>query len=295
MRRCSGLEACSHRKHRHAIRRHYCVQPWAEHMEIYWGEGAQAYVTPISAEQVCVVVLAERFADADFQTALANWPELKERLAGAQLGSRERGAITSMHTLRRVSAANVALVGDASGGVDAITGEGLRLSFRQAFALAKAMDSGDLMLYERAHRELARKPKTMTKLMLMLGRHDSLRERAIRGMAARPQVFEKLLAIHVGYRDVGAVHFRRISTGLAVPWRLNRERKMCSSEDGSHGAALPVQSSASQLFSRQAPRLLDSRPRRRAPKELLSRSILLSAKLNTWWTARYTRFTAPLI
>jgi hypothetical protein len=36
--------------------------------------------------------------------------------------------------------------------VDAITGEGLRLAFRQAFALADAMIADDLMLYQRAHR-----------------------------------------------------------------------------------------------------------------------------------------------
>ena len=57
-----------------------------------------------------------------------SWPGLKARLEKAELGSRERGAITAMHSLKWVYRGNVALVGDASGSVDAITGEGLRLA-----------------------------------------------------------------------------------------------------------------------------------------------------------------------
>jgi flavin-dependent dehydrogenase len=216
VRRWSGLDANSHRKHRQAVRRHYRVATWTDYMEVYWGERAQAYVTPISAEEVCIVVLAEKSEDADFERAIANWPELKNRLADAQQGSRERGAITSMHTLRRVTAGNVALAGDASGGVDAITGEGLRLSFRQALALAEAMECGDLNMYERAHRELALKPTAMSRLMLMLGRNNALRERTIRGMAAKPGVFEKLLAIHVGETTPG----QWISSGISLGWQF---------------------------------------------------------------------------
>ncbi len=39
---------------------------------------------------------------------------------------------------------HLALVGDASGPRDAITGEGLALSFHQAVALVEAMAAGDL-------------------------------------------------------------------------------------------------------------------------------------------------------
>jgi flavin-dependent dehydrogenase len=216
VRRWSGLSASSCRKHRYAVRRHYRVRPWTEHMEIYWGERAQAYLTPISSAEVCIVVLAENSGDADFEAALSNWPELHDRLKGAPRGSRERGAITSMDILRRVTTGNVALIGDASGGVDAVTGEGLRLSFRQALALAEAMQSGDLNLYERAHRELARKPTAMSRLMLLLGSNRALRERTIRGMAAKPEVFEKLLAIHVGHSTPA----QWISAGALLGWQF---------------------------------------------------------------------------
>ncbi len=56
--------------------------------------------------------------------------------------------------LHRVTSGNIALIGDASGSVDAITGEGLALCFRQALELAGALKAEDLALYERAHARL---------------------------------------------------------------------------------------------------------------------------------------------
>ncbi|HEY2118650.1 MAG TPA: NAD(P)/FAD-dependent oxidoreductase, partial [Candidatus Acidoferrum sp.] len=99
VRRWSGLEKTVSKHKRFASRRHYRVKPWADYMEIYWGERAQGYVTPISDDEVCIVVTAEQVEDANFKEALENWPELKERLEKAELSSRERGAITSMHTM----------------------------------------------------------------------------------------------------------------------------------------------------------------------------------------------------
>lgn len=68
---------------------------------------------------------------------------------------------------------NVALIGDASGSVDAITGEGLCLSFRQAVALAEALEAEDLRGYQEAHRCLLKRPTLMANMMLMLDRRSS--------------------------------------------------------------------------------------------------------------------------
>src|SRR5260370_35830674 len=94
-----------------------------------------------------------------FESALREMPWLEEKLSGAQLGSRERGAVSSMRTLQHVQRQNVALLGDASGGGDAITGEGLRLAFQQAIALADAMAANDRTQYKRAHRKLSPPPR----------------------------------------------------------------------------------------------------------------------------------------
>jgi menaquinone-9 beta-reductase len=216
VRRWSGLDTAARQSQRYATRRHYRVRPWSDHVEIYWGHRAQAYVTPIAREEVCIVVMAKRVEDAAFDPMLRDCPQLAQRLAGAQLASRERGAITQMHSLRSVHSGNVALVGDASGGVDAITGEGLRLAFQQAIALADAMERDDLAIYARAHREQARKPALMGNLLLTLARNDRLRIRSFRMLAKRPQLFAQLLAVHTGRAALGDW----LSAGAQLGWRF---------------------------------------------------------------------------
>jgi len=216
VRRWSGLDANHARSLRHATRRHYRVTPWTEFVEIYWGQRCQAYVTPLSSQEVCIVLTAGNAREADFGVALQNWPQLQERLAGAELSSRERGAVTFMHRLNHVVNGNVALLGDSSGGVDAITGEGLRLCFRQAVALADAMETGDLRVYERAHKKLMLRPAFMGKLLLVLAGNDMLRERAIRSMAAKPEIFDQLLAFYIGHSTTAGV----IPAGLLLGWRF---------------------------------------------------------------------------
>jgi flavin-dependent dehydrogenase len=214
VRRWAGLDAVADHCQRMATRRHYHVRPWSDYMEIHWANQAQAYVTPISEDQVCIVVLAENAEDAHFERILQELPDLREHLAGAELASKERGAMTAMHSLRRVACGNVVLVGDASGGVDAITGEGLRLAFQQSLTLGEAMEAGDLRRYEEAHRQLARRPTWMGKLILELGRHVQIRERALRVMSGKPELFARLLAIHVGQATTGDA----LMTGAQLGW-----------------------------------------------------------------------------
>jgi flavin-dependent dehydrogenase len=216
VRRWSGLDAAVRQSQRYATRRHYHVRPWSEYVEIYWGRLTQTYVTPIGREEVCIVVMAKRAVDASFDSVLRDCPELKRRVCGAGLASRERGAITQMHSLRAVHSGNVVLVGDASGSVDALTGEGLRLAFRQAITLAKAMERDDLPSYGRAQREQARKPAFMGDLLLALARNDKLRTRSICTLAKRPQLFTRLLAVHTGQAALSDW----LSTGAQLGWRF---------------------------------------------------------------------------
>jgi menaquinone-9 beta-reductase len=216
VRRWTDLNATVHSNQRMASRRHYRVRPWTEYMEIHWGSREQAYVTPISSEEVCIVVMGDTAEDVDFDRALEDIPELRQQLSSAELCSRERGAVTAMQTLVRVWHGNVALVGDASGGVDAITGEGLRLAFRQVLALADAMEGGNLREYERAHRQLARRPTMMGRLMLQLGRRVEIRSRVLRMLNANPGLFARLLAIHVGHSTPGDV----VATGAQLGWQF---------------------------------------------------------------------------
>jgi menaquinone-9 beta-reductase len=223
VRKWAGLESSARNDCRYAIRRHYRIAPWSEFMEIYWGLRAQAYVTPVDRNEVCVVVIS-RERGMNFDSVEIQFPKLAARLKSALLTGTERGAVTMMQKLQRVyrqpighqQAAPVALIGDASGSVDAITGEGLSLGFRQAIALAKALEAGDLCQYQVAHRRLARRPTRMGRLMLLLDEHAWLRERTLRAFRSDARIFSRLLAFHVGAKSQAHL----AATGALLGWHL---------------------------------------------------------------------------
>jgi flavin-dependent dehydrogenase len=148
---------------------------------------------------------------------LRSFPELSKHLDEGVPSSIEKGAVSSSCSLKKVVQGTVALIGDASGSVDAITGEGLCLSFKQAFALADALASGDLRAYQDEHRRLWRRPAFMGGLMLSLDRFPRIRHRSLRALAAKPEIFAALLAAHVEGFSSAEFFLRE-----AVPfgWRL---------------------------------------------------------------------------
>jgi flavin-dependent dehydrogenase len=215
VRRWANLDAHSRTGVRYAFRRHYRVPPWTDRMEIYWGEQSQAYATPVSHEEVCVAV-ASRDPELRLEPSLPEFPELNARLRGAEAASTERGAISANRKLKRVWRGNVALIGDASGTVDAITGEGLGLSFSQAVVLANCLKSGRLARYQAAHRRLALRPLLMARLMLTLDGRPRFQQRTLQVFQKRPEVFHRLLALHVGTLSP----FHLALDGLTLGWGL---------------------------------------------------------------------------
>jgi flavin-dependent dehydrogenase len=167
-------------------------------MEIYWGERCQIYVTPVARNEVCLALISREPALKLKDAVDRHFPELRERLAGVAATTPERGAVTVSRRLRHVARGNVALTGDASGSVDAITGEGICLSFRQAALLAEAMAAGDLAKYDRAHPRLALKAHVMARTMLMLDGGAMARRLGLGAMQMQPWIFRRLLAVHVG-------------------------------------------------------------------------------------------------
>ncbi len=215
VRRWANLDAQSRTNLRYAFRRHYRVPPWTDRMEIYWGEHVQGYATAVSSEQVCVAV-ASHNPELRLEESLRALPELNSRLRGAETASTERGASSANRELRRVWRGNVALIGDASGTVDAITGEGLGLSFSQAAVLASCLSSGNLAGYQEAHRRLARRPLLMARLMLALDGRPKLQRRILQIFRKRPEIFRRMLALHIG--TISPFHLAL--DGLALGWGL---------------------------------------------------------------------------
>ena len=215
VRRWANLDACHRDTRRFGSRRHYAVAPWSQYMEIHWGDGCQLYITPVDDTEVCVVLISSDHR-LRLEDALPRFPEVAHRLSAAAPTNLQRGGVTASRRLKAVYRGNVALVGDASGSVDAITGEGLCLLFQQSVALAAALEAGDLGLYQAEHRRIGRRPEFLAGMMMLLDQRGRLRSRAIRALAERPQLFAGMLAMHVG--KLSTTDF--LSNGLALGWRI---------------------------------------------------------------------------
>ncbi|MDQ2712326.1 MAG: NAD(P)/FAD-dependent oxidoreductase [Acidobacteriota bacterium] len=211
IRRTAGLNETTRNERRYGFRRHYSIAPWTAYMELHWGRNSQLYITPISPCEIGVAVLTTD-PKLRLDDALKLFPRVAERLKGVAQTSAEAGSPTTMRRLKTVTSGRVALVGDASGSVDAITGEGIGLAVRQACALANAVRRGQLASYEEAHRRIRRRPAAMAELMLLLSRFETAQNAAFGCLSCFPQIFNQLLSIHVGQNP-----WRRKSWLLTTP------------------------------------------------------------------------------
>jgi flavin-dependent dehydrogenase len=196
VRRESGLDASRYNSFRYGFRQHFQIEPWSEFVEVYWDTGKQIYIAPVGPREVGVAVLTSDPA-MRVRNALECFPALARRLSKCRTTTRESGALTRNRRLQRVTAERVALIGDASGSVDAITGEGLALAFAQALDLAEAVAHDDLSIYERRHVQSFRRPRAMARLLMALSDNDSFRRQALHASSVRPEIFKTLLGFHV--------------------------------------------------------------------------------------------------
>ena len=212
----AGLPAATAPELRFGFRRHFRVRPWTDAVEVHWCDGAQVFVTPVAPAEVCVALISR-----DPRLRLANLsavcPDLARRLGRAPATTPERGARSVSRRLRVVVRERVALVGEASGSLDGVSGEGLSVLFQHALALGEALAAGDLARYQSAFRRARRNPALMASLLLAMDRGPWLRHRALRALAAEPSLFSRLLALHVG----APVSPRQAAQSLgALGWRL---------------------------------------------------------------------------
>jgi menaquinone-9 beta-reductase len=124
---------------RYGTRRHFRMAPWTDVVEVHWGERAEAYVTPVGDGLVGVALLGP--PRTDFDATLASFPQLASRLDGVPADGPVRGAGPLLQRTAARTAGRVRLVGDASGYVDALTGEGMRVGFAQAAAAIATLDA----------------------------------------------------------------------------------------------------------------------------------------------------------
>jgi len=160
VRRLAGLEAkAPARSRRFGQRQHFAVEPWNDFIEVHWAANAEVYITPVSETVTGVAVLGPQ--RTSFAATLESIPELAW-LTRVRADSTLRGAGPFRQKATAPSAGRVLLVGDASGYVDAITGEGLRLGFAQARAAVEAVVAQNPLGYDTAWRQITRDFRVLT-------------------------------------------------------------------------------------------------------------------------------------
>lgn len=177
-------------KRRYGIREHHEVRPWSDLIEVHVARDAEFYVTPVADDTVGISMLARQ--GVDYDEALASAPELEARVAGTTLVSTRRGAGPFRQRTRGRVAGRVLLVGDASGYVDAITGEGLRLGFAQAAEAVASVLADRPREYERRWRRVTRDFRVLTSGLVALATSPA-RPLVIPTASRTPALFGRLV------------------------------------------------------------------------------------------------------
>jgi flavin-dependent dehydrogenase len=193
LRRRLGLEssrAIPVKRRRYGLRRHFALEPWTDVVEVHFGARTEAYITPVGDDTVGVALLGPQ--GFDFDEELASFPRITRALGDAAPASTLRGAGPLRQLSTRRVAGRAALVGDASGYTDAITGEGLRVGMAQARSAIAAIVAGDLGTYERQWRCDTREFRLLTNQLVVLAT-SPLRPLLVPTMLAVPGVFGRIV------------------------------------------------------------------------------------------------------
>jgi flavin-dependent dehydrogenase len=203
LRRAAGLEGTPAHG-RFALRRHLRLAPWTGFVENHLVAGAEAYVTPTGADRVNVCFQWNPRTlpgPHSYEAFLDRFPLLRARVRGADADSTVRGIGPLVRTSTGRVADRLALLGDAAGFIDGISGEGLTLAFRCAFALAEILPGAlargatarALAPYERTFRREYGRYAFLTRALLAIAARPRLRRALVGGLVRCPTLYQSLL------------------------------------------------------------------------------------------------------
>ncbi|MDQ0374071.1 NAD(P)/FAD-dependent oxidoreductase [Cellulomonas humilata] len=159
------------RARRFGVRRHFRVAPWTDLVEVHWGRSVEAYVTPVADDVVGVALLGP--AHHDYDRTLDSFVALRHHLGDAERLGPARGAGPMYQQSQHRTAGRVRLVGDSSGYVDALTGEGVRVGLAQAHAAVATLGEDvrrSNAAYEKAWTAATRDYRVVTSSLLAAAR-----------------------------------------------------------------------------------------------------------------------------
>jgi flavin-dependent dehydrogenase len=203
IRRAAGLDGRRAKRRRFALRRHWQIRPWTDHVEVYVDSLGEAVVTPVGESAINVNFVWEdgEVDDPTIERLASRFPRLAARLANAPHLSEVRGAGPMGRSVVRRTADRLALVGDAAGFVDSISADGLSIAFNSAIllgrelpgAIARGATAASFARYERAARALFRSYWAVTNGLLWIARHPRFRSALIHRLERHPAVCEAMM------------------------------------------------------------------------------------------------------
>ena len=238
VRRQLGLDGPRHGPHRFGVRQHFQVRrPLPDgFVHVHLCGSHEVYITPQAGHCVNVTVILGKEGMAllrgDLKGGYDRVCRALPTVAALLEGATEASEVVACGPLRvaprGIVADHALLVGDASGYVDAITGEGVSLALAHADAavpvIAAALSSGkagarDLQPYVRAHRSVGWDHVLMTEAVLLAAARPWLMGRVVRALHRKPALFDRLLGVNDGSESVARA-LLGVGPGLALRMAL---------------------------------------------------------------------------
>jgi menaquinone-9 beta-reductase len=216
------------RRKRFGIRAHFRLargQSQSPCVDVFLAPGHEVYVTPLPGGEVLVAVLADaqqlvESVERSFRRWLLAEPELAKRLEGAEQITPVLATSPLAAQARSGVAPGFALLGDAAGFLDPITGGGMTQALMTAELLDRyipdsvSQEDSWLWRFERARRTLLFDYRILTRMVLWLADHPRLGQRLLWIMNALPSFFSHLIGVSGGVRRL-----------VAFPWSRSLDLK----------------------------------------------------------------------
>ncbi|MBW4043296.1 MAG: monooxygenase [Acidobacteria bacterium] len=196
VRRAAGLDRPTRAPARYGQRQHFRGVPWTELIEVHWSPEAEVYVTPVGPDEFGVAVLSTR--RGPWTEQLAGFPAVRSLIGDAAPTSPVRGAGPLRQRATAVARGRIALVGDAAGYIDALTGEGLSIGFAASSALVDCLRTDRLSDYPAAYRRVTWRSQAVTRGVLAMSRVPALRRTIVPLACALPPVYRGVVGLLAG-------------------------------------------------------------------------------------------------
>jgi len=203
-------------------------------VEVHFSSGCELYLTPVAEHGLNIALLCEKKRAAalsgdklaGMRRLVGACPSMPRSLVEAEPISPGLVVGPLRQTVKAVVADRTALVGDAAGFLDPITGEGLSVALISARLLAEhvakllptdALTAADLAPYAQQRAGGIKHALALTELILWWVNQPLLPRYVVGNLARRPDVFETLLGVAAGSRgltDLGLSELR----DLALPF-----------------------------------------------------------------------------